>query len=111
MQRVHLVGRGVDQEAAVAVTSLRGVGGGEPHRGRVERAERNPARIGPACRVEQEVPAMPERPATGWPVCRLSGHQNGSLAPSVPASGCADVVPRDRSHKRDAPSPAAANTI
>ena len=33
------------------------------------------------------------------------------MAPSVPATGCTVVVDRDRSHKRDGPSPEATKTI
>ncbi len=50
-------------------------------------------------------------PAAKKPMERLSGDQNGNRAPSVPASGCAVVVASDRSHRRDAPSPEATNTI
>ena len=42
---------------------------------------------------------------------RPSGDQKGPVAPSVPASGSAEVVASDRSHKRDAPSPEATKMI
>ena len=50
-------------------------------------------------------------PPAKKPTERLSGDQKGSVAPSVPASGCAVVVASDRSHRRDAPSPEATKTI
>ena len=44
-----------------------------------------------------------------WTGCRAT--RRDSVAPSVPASGCAVVVASDRSHRRDAPSPEATKTI
>lgn len=50
-------------------------------------------------------------PLAKKPSERPSGAQNGYLAPSVPASGWAVVVDRDRSHRRGEPSPEATKTI
>src|SRR5437016_13509174 len=45
------------------------------------------------------------------PIDRLSGDQNGKLAPSVPASGCAVDLSSGLSHSREALSPEATKTI
>ena len=45
------------------------------------------------------------------PIERLSGDQNGWLAPSVPASGFASVWSSRRSQSRDGPSPDATYTM
>src|SRR5262245_49913725 len=50
-------------------------------------------------------------PSAKYPTDRLSGDQNGVAAPSVPASGCADVADSDRSQRREGPLPDATKTI
>src|SRR5580704_3125907 len=42
-------------------------------------------------------------PSAKNPRKRLSGDQNGRMAPSVPASGCAVSASSDRTHRRDLP--------
>src|SRR5262245_52489897 len=44
------------------------------------------------------------------PTDRLSGDQNGMVAPSVPARGCAEVELNGRTHNRGGPSAEATNT-
>ncbi len=59
-------------------------------------------------------PPRPSRfsaPPAKKPTERPLGAQKGNVAPSVPATGCTVVVDRDRSHKRDGPSPEATKTI
>ena len=50
------------------------------------------------------------QPSAPNPIERLSGDQNGITAFSVPASGCTETAPRERSHSCGRPSAFATNT-